>query len=104
MKNYTMAVMSYTILVLTVLLLTGCASTPPRGSVVGGECKLFHTPTYAVKGKTEYDQEYVDDVTEALVRGCKQPRPKARPASLDAPKAAIPAAAPPKKKHWWEKK
>lgn len=110
MKNYAMAVMSYTILVLTVLLLTGCAS-PPIGSVAGGECKLVSAPSYAVKGKTSYDQEWVDDTTEALVRGCKQPRPKARPASIDnPPRVKIIMSSPttgvalrPKVKHWWQR-
>lgn len=88
------------------LLLAGCA-TPTIGSVTGGECKLpgLHTPIYAVKGKTTYDQEWIDDATEALVRGCKQVRPKARPVSLDAPKGTPSATVimPPKKKHWWQR-
>lgn len=96
-----------TVVLCTILaLLNGCAS-PTTGSVAGGECKLpgLHTPVYAVRGKTSYDQEWVDDATESLVRGCKQPRPKARPASLDASsKSTAPApVAPVKKKHWWQR-
>lgn len=95
--------------ILIAMLLAGCASAPPA-SVSGGECKVTHTPAYAVKGKTAYDQEWIDDTTEALVRGCKQPRPKARPASIDKPphvmiKMTSPTegiAIPPKKKHWWQ--
>lgn len=89
------------LLIPAALLLTACASAPV-GSVAGGDCKIAHTPNYAVRGKTDYDQEWIDDTTESLVRGCKQPRPKARPASLDAPKGA-PAPAKPKPKHWWSR-
>ncbi len=91
------------------LLLGGCVTTP-IGSVIGGECKLpgLHTPTYEVKGRTTYDQGWITDVTVALVAGCKQPRPKARPAELDkaAPKTpgTIKVAPPaPAKIHWWQK-
>lgn len=82
------------------VVLGGCA--PTIGSVAGGECKLTHTPTYAVAGKTSYDQEWIDDTTEALVRGCKQPRPKTRPASLSVP-VKSPAAVTKPKKHWWQR-
>lgn len=76
------------------LPLAGCFETfGGPGSVIKGECQLVHTPAYAVYGKTRYDQTWIDRTTEAVVVGCKQPRPKARPPSLDAPKAA-PAAAP----------
>lgn len=90
------------IYLLPILFLGGCQTTT-IGSVVGGECRLVRTPTYAVKGRTTYDQGWVDDTTEALVRGCKQARPKARPASLDAqvPKAAKKVA--PAKVHWWQR-
>jgi len=101
----------YFLMFVVAIILGGCAN-PTIGSVAGGECKLTHTPAYAVRGKTEYDQEWVDDTTEALVRGCKQPRPKARPVSLDAPKVvtrpaaeqapiATPAPLVKKKHHWW---
>lgn len=69
--------------------------------MVGGECRIARTPDYAVLGRTSYDQRWIDVTTEGLVAGCDQPRPKARPASLDArPKAQpkpAPAAAPKKK-------
>lgn len=99
-----------TMLLLSLLIVLGGCANPTIGSVAAGECKLFHTPTYAVKGKTSYDQEWADDVTEALVRGCKQARPKARPASIDnPPRVQIKMTSPttgvtvkPKKKHWWQ--
>jgi hypothetical protein len=52
-----------------------------------------------VLGKTSYDQNWSDDVTEGLVGGCGQPRPKARPPQLDRkPVAKLPVKAKPKKK------
>lgn len=79
------------IAVASLLLLAGCASGPPIGSVVGAECQIVHTPGYAVRGATNYDKAWVNTTTEALVVGCRQPRPKARPASFDAPPAVIKA-------------
>ena len=70
--------------------MTACAGTQLPGSV-SGECRLVHTPTYAVRGKTKYDQNYVDEITEKLVAGCGQPRPRVRPASFDQ----VPIAAKP---------
>lgn len=80
------------------LVLSGCATVGPIGSITGGECRLVQTPTYAVRGKASYDQAWINRTTEALVDGCRQPRPKARPASLDALKAAAKPAAPAKPK------
>lgn len=88
------------LVVASTLALAGCA-TAPIGSVGGGECKIVHTPQYRVLGKTSYDQAWVDHTTEAIVVGCKQSRPKARPASLDAPQKSPPsppASSPAKKK------
>ncbi len=71
-------------MILWFALLLGACASQPIGSVAGGECKLTSAPPYAVRGKTTYDQGWIDDTTEALVRGCKQPRPKKRPAELDS--------------------
>ena len=93
------------VLILIAIAVASCA-TQPIGSVAGGECRVTHTPTYAVRGKTTYDQGWIDDTTEALVRGCKQKRPSARPASLDAAVKAVPlptAKPVPVKLHWWQK-
>lgn len=80
-------------------LLGGCVTTGSIGSILGGECQLMHTPDFAVRGKTTYDQVWINKTTEAMVKGCKQPRPKARPASLDAkPTPAQVAAVVPKAK------
>lgn len=89
------------VLVVTIVLLVTACSTSPIGSVTGSECKIVRAPEYAVKGKTAYDQNWIDDTTVGIVAGCNQPRPKARPASLDAPviSKAMPLPKPaPKKK------
>lgn len=92
------------------LLLASCAGTAP-GSIAGGTCQIVHTPEYSVRGRTAYDQRWVAVTTEALVDGCGQPRPKARPASFDAPKPrAVKQVAPkakpepPPKRRWWQRK
>jgi hypothetical protein len=89
------------------MLLSGCAGSRPA-SIAGGECRIAHTPQYAVKGATPYDQNWVDDTTESLVAGCKQPRPLARPASLDVPTHKVggkPVVVPvtTKKRHFWQR-
>lgn len=82
----------------------GCVTAPKVATLKEGTCKILHTPQYAVRGATIYDQEWIDDVTEGLVGGCNQPRPKARPPEFDAPKSVVPAPKPaPKKKHWWQR-
>lgn len=84
-------------LVLALLFLTSCASQQQSiGSIMSGECRLVNTPSYAVRGRTNYDQAWVNKTTEALVDGCNQSRPKARPASFDAPapKKAVTATKP----------
>lgn len=70
---------------LITLVLGGCATSSSIGSIAGGECRIVHTPEFAVRGRTAYDQGWVNKTTEALVDGCRQSRPQARPASLDAP-------------------
>jgi hypothetical protein len=67
--------------------LAGCAGTSLPGSVLGGECKVFPRPEFAVRGQTTYDQNWVDDTVESGVGGCKWERPKPRPPALDAPAA-----------------
>jgi len=99
---------------LAAALLAACASQ--AGSIVGtiDSTKTISTPKYAVKGRTPYDQKWINVTTEALVDGFGQPRPKPRPASLDKPRpkaapAAIKSAPSPKpdaakpKRKWWQK-
>jgi hypothetical protein len=91
------------------MLLTGCAGSLPA-SVAGGECKVFAPPDYAIRGKTQVDQNWIDDTEEAGIAACKWSRPKARPAVHGAKAQAIPVpvkstvpAPPPVKKHWWQR-
>jgi hypothetical protein len=79
----------------------GACGTNPKGSVLGGDCKAFEPPTYVVKGKAQYDQDWIDGNIEAGVGACNWPRPGARPPDLDAPVVGHRApviVAPPKKK------
>jgi hypothetical protein len=59
--------------------------------VTGSECsgEIARAPKYVILGKTPHDQEWIDDTTEGLVGGCKQPRPTARPPEWDAPRKAV---------------
>lgn len=88
---------SATLLLGSSLLLGGCFQTATVGSV-GGECRLVSTPQYAVLGKTSYDQRWINRTTESLVAGCRQPRPGARPPSLDPQVKAQVASLTPKEK------
>jgi hypothetical protein len=65
-------------------VLAGCAGTSLPASVTGGECRVFARPEFAVRGKTKYDQNWVDDTVESGVGGCGWQRPAARPPALDA--------------------
>ena len=85
------APLSIAALFLTVAL-AGCAGTKLPASVAGGECRIFEAPPYEVRGKTTYDQDYIDGNVEAGIGGCGWKRPAARPPGLDArPKANKPA-------------
>ncbi len=91
--------------IILLLLLTpmigGCALFGGPGSVAKGECKIFEAPKYAIKGKTQYDQDWADSTIEGGVGGCHWDRPAPRPASLDTPiitKAVVPPVK--AKRHW----
>jgi len=47
------------------LALGGCMTTQGPGSVSKGECRIFHAPKYAVRGATQYDQDWIDPTIEA---------------------------------------
>lgn len=69
-------------LVVVALLLAGCATDGIKSSVAGS-CAVFERPTYAVLGKTQYDQDVADKFIESGVAGCNWDRPAARPPELD---------------------
>lgn len=84
------------------LFLGGCASHRGPGSIAGGECKIFEAPKYAVQGKTQYDQDWVDSTIEGGVGGCHWKRPAQRPAELERPGVQVKAAPKPAaKRHSW---
>lgn len=85
------------LLLLLLFPLAGCVTTDGPGSV-SGTCSVFTPPTYAVRGATQYDQDWIDPTIEGGVGACHWPRPAARPAALDAPHVAPHHAAAPKKK------
>lgn len=77
--------------------MTGCASNSGFATFTGksgGVCDAFPRPHYQVLGKTEFDQQWADRVTEAGVAGCSWARPEERPAALDAPAPAVAAPLP----------
>lgn len=82
---------------LLLAVLGGCVTTDGVPSVVGGECKVFTGPQYAVRGSRPYDQDWIDSTVEGGVGACKWARPAPRPAALDTPHAPRPAAAPKKR-------
>jgi hypothetical protein len=94
------------------MFLTACAHSLPA-SVGGGECHVFAPPDYAIRGKAQVDQNWIDDTEEAGIAACKWSRPKARPVAHVAVKTthAVPlppirsvvAAPPAVKKHWWQR-
>jgi hypothetical protein len=89
--------------------LAACASNNGVKSLDGAKA-AFDPPPYAVKGKTSYDQRWIDGQIEAGVAAFNWPRPQPRPVELDAPKAATkpiavptPARKPSVFKRWWPK-
>lgn len=88
------------------ILLGACAHNPNKAQLrsLDGACNAFPKPVYQVKGKTPYDQQWADEVTEAGVAGCQWKRPAKRPAALDAPKAKkAPVVKESKWKRAWKK-
>src|SRR5690349_20819745 len=97
-------------------LMAGCASSNLPASVKGGECYIFQAPDYAIRGKRQVDQNWIDDNTEAGIAACNWHRPKKRPSTHtathqqstppteSAPSSpAVVTAVPKKKLHWWQR-
>jgi hypothetical protein len=60
-------------------LLGACSKDMKPASILGGECHIFHPPGYIVKGKTRFDNVWIEDTTEAGITGCGWERPHKRP-------------------------
>ncbi len=56
------------------LALGGCASVGPA-SIAGGECKVFHDPGFAVRGKRLKDAQWIGRTQETGITVCKWKRP-----------------------------
>lgn len=93
------------------MLLTGCASSTRFATLTNGACSAFPAPAVQIKGRTQADQRWADETTEAGIAGCGWKRPARRPAAMDArPVAAAPVPEieplPPTafvRHHWWDR-
>lgn len=68
-----------------------------------GAKAAFEAPPYAVKGKTSYDQRWIDGQVESGVAAYGWTRPKPRPPEMDAAKTAMPIKTPETKKPFWKR-
>lgn len=82
-------------------LASGCAHQSAPGFVSNGECKFLERPEYAVKGKAQPDQDWIDSTIEGGVGACGWQRPAPRPESAVVKgKKVAPKAAKAKKPGW----
>ncbi len=63
-----------TMLMVVGFTFAGCASIGPA-SVSGGECKVFHDPGFAVRGKRLKDSQWIGRTQETGIQVCKWRRP-----------------------------
>jgi hypothetical protein len=54
-------------------LLSGCAAQMPAS--VSGECRLFHDPGFAVRGKRLQDSRWIGATQEVGIQACGWKRP-----------------------------
>ncbi len=62
------------IIITSTMMLGGCASLAPA-SVTGGECKIFHDPGFAVRGKRLKDSQWIGRTQETGIVSCHWKRP-----------------------------
>lgn len=86
------------LLAFVAVALTGCGTTKLPGSVAGS-CEIYPSPQYAVVGKTQYDQDTIDEYVAIGSDVCGKARPAARPPELDGkqPGEVTPVPAPRKR-------
>jgi hypothetical protein len=70
-----MRLISITATIAIGLALSGCATMKPA-SITGGECKIFHDPGFAVRGKRLKDSQWIGQTQETGIRVCQWSRPK----------------------------
>ena len=63
-----------TMLMVVGFTLSACASIGPA-SVAGGECRVFHDPGFAVRGKRLQDAQWIGRTQEVGIRVCNWKRP-----------------------------
>lgn len=68
-------IVRYMIIAGGVATLGACASTGPA-SVQGGECKVFHDPGFAVRGKRLRDAQWIGRTQETGIQVCGWTRPR----------------------------
>lgn len=61
-------------IIVLALLLSGCAGIGPA-SVMGGECRVFKDPGFAVRGKRLKDAQWIGRTQETGIDVCKWKRP-----------------------------
>ena len=61
------------IVIFAALALGGCAGQMPAS--VGGECRLFHDPGFAVRGKRVQDSRWIGATQEVGIQACGWKRP-----------------------------
>lgn len=57
------------------LALAGCAGSGPA-SVIGGECRVFADPGFAVRGKRLKDSRWIGSTQEKGIEVCGWKRPR----------------------------
>ena len=62
-------------IILLGMWLGGCAGVMP-GSVAGGECRVFHDPGFAVRGKRLKDAQWIGRTQETGIHVCGWKRPR----------------------------
>jgi hypothetical protein len=68
------SISSIAVVIVAGLTLASCASTAPR-SVMGGECKVFKDPGFAVRGKRLKDSQWIGRTQENGITVCGWKRP-----------------------------
>lgn len=73
----------FSALLLLAAPLGGCLQTV-TGSVAGSGCKFIERPPYAVQGRAQYDQDWIDGTIESAGGACHWKPPARRPPEIDA--------------------
>lgn len=63
------------VVLLAALLLAGCGSNRPA-TILGGECKVFTDPGFAVQGKRLKDKQWIGKTQEKGIQVCQWARPR----------------------------